>query len=67
MAGRRDADAGAERLSDDETDAWFEYLAATRNQAASGYEEIESWAWARLTLRLAAIHARRARVKQAAA
>jgi hypothetical protein len=51
----------------EEADAWFEYLEATRSQAQSRYGEIEPWAWARLTQRLRAIKARRARLRPAAA
>ncbi|HUZ16728.1 MAG TPA: hypothetical protein VMU72_11225 [Gaiellaceae bacterium] len=51
----------------EEADAWFEYLEATRSQAETRYHEIEPWAWARLTQRLRAIRARRARLRPAAA
>lgn len=64
MATGREAD---ELLLIEEADAWFEYLEATREQAASSYDEVESWAWARLSQRLRAIAARRARLKPAAA
>jgi hypothetical protein len=50
----------------EEADAWFEYLDATRGQTASRYGEIEPWAWVRLTQRLRAIRARRARLAPAA-
>jgi hypothetical protein len=56
-----------ELLMIEEADAWFEYLDATRSQAQSRYGEIEPWAWARLTQRLRAIKARRARLRPAAA
>ncbi|HET9115324.1 MAG TPA: hypothetical protein VFN33_04450 [Gaiellaceae bacterium] len=56
-----------ELLMIEEADAWFEYLEATRSQAQSRYGEIEPWAWARLTQRLRAIKARRARLRPAAA
>ncbi|HVS84985.1 MAG TPA: hypothetical protein VHD91_05095 [Gaiellaceae bacterium] len=51
----------------EEADAWFEYLEATRGQAETRYKEIEPWAWARLTQRLRAIRARRAKLRPAAA
>jgi hypothetical protein len=64
----RDAAREAEELLQiEEADAWFEYLEATRNQSATRYREVEPWAWARLTQRLRAIGARRARLKPAAA
>jgi hypothetical protein len=56
-----------ELLMIEEADAWFEYLDATRSQAETRYHEIEPWAWARLTQRLRAIRARRARLRPAAA
>ena len=56
-----------ELLLIEEADAWFEYLEATRSQAESRYHEIEPWAWARLSQRLRAIKARRARLRPAAA
>ena len=58
-----------ELLQIEEADAWFEYLEATRAVAERNerYEEVEPWAWARLTVRLRAIRARRARLKPAAA
>ena len=64
MTGIREAE---ELLLIEEADAWFEYLEATRGQAATRYREIEPWAWARLTQRLRAIAARRARLRPAAA
>ncbi len=64
MAPRRDA---YELLLIEEADAWFEYLEATRGQSASRYEEVEPWAWSRLTQRLRAIRARRATLRSAAA
>lgn len=53
----------------EEAEAWLEYLEATRAVAgrAERYDEIEPWAWARLTVRLRAIRARRAKLKPAAA
>lgn len=56
-----------ELLLIEEADAWFEYLEATRSQGENRYHEIEPWAWARLTQRLRAIRARRARLRPAAA
>jgi hypothetical protein len=47
----------------EEADAWFEYLEATRNQSVVRYGELEPWAWARLSQRLRAIGARRARLR----
>jgi hypothetical protein len=62
--GAREAE---ELLLIEEADAWFEYLEATREQSAVRYQEIEPWAWSRLTQRLRAIRARRARLRPAAA
>ena len=56
-----------ELLLIEEADAWFEYLEATRGQTEVRYGELEPWAWARLTQRLRAIHARRAKLRPAAA
>jgi hypothetical protein len=64
MADGREAE---ELLQIEEADAWFEYLEATRDQSRVRYQEIEPWAWSRLTMRLRAIHARRARLRPAAA
>jgi hypothetical protein len=64
MAGLREAE---ELLLIEEADAWFEYLETTREQSAQRYQEIEPWAWSRLTQRLRAIRARRARLRPAAA
>ena len=64
MVAKREAE---ELLLIEEADAWFEYLEATHSQAESRYGEIEPWAWARLTQRLRAIRARRARLRPAAA
>jgi hypothetical protein len=64
VAGKREAE---ELLLIEEADAWFEYLEATRSQTETRYREIEPWAWARLTQRLRAIRARRARLRPAAA
>jgi hypothetical protein len=64
MADGREAE---ELLQIEEADAWFEYLEATREQSPVRYLEIEPWAWSRLTQRLRAIRARRARLRPAAA
>ena len=56
-----------ELLLIEEADAWFEYLAATRGQTPVRYLEVEPWAWARLSQRLRAIRARRAKLRPAAA
>ena len=63
MAGQREAH---ELLLIEEADAWFEYLEATRTQSPLRYQEVEPWAWARLTQRLRAIKTRRAKLKPAA-
>lgn len=44
-------------------DAWYEYLAATRDQSTIRYREVEPWAWTRLQQRLKAIAARRAKLR----
>ena len=64
MGRERDA---YELLLIEEADAWFEYLEATRAQTEIRYREIEPWAWARLTQRLRAIRARKAKLRPAAA
>jgi hypothetical protein len=64
MASKREA---LELLLIEEADAWFEYLEATRNQSASRYQELEPWAWARLSQRLRAIRTRRAKLRPATA
>ena len=64
MAAKRDPH---ELLAIEEADAWFEYLEATRGQTAVRYQELEPWAWARLSQRLRAVRARRARLRPAAA
>lgn len=56
-----------ELLLIEEADAWFEYLEATRGQTAVRYLEVEPWAWSRLSQRLRAIRARRAKFRPAAA
>ena len=40
------------RLLMTDADCWQEYLVATRCYRGPSYEEIESWAWARLQKRL---------------
>jgi hypothetical protein len=64
MAGKRDP---YELLLIEEADAWFEYLASTRGQTAVRYQEVEPWAWARLSQRLRAIRTRRTKLRPAAA
>jgi hypothetical protein len=64
MSSKREA---YELLLIEAADAWFEYLEATRGQSPLRYREIEPWAWARLTQRLRAIRARRAKLRPAAA
>ena len=57
-----------EALAIEEADAWFEYLEAVRAHARSGrYDEVEPWAWARLTQRLRAVEGERSRARPAAA
>jgi hypothetical protein len=61
---RREAE---ELLLIEEADAWFEYLEATRAQGPHRYPEVEPWAWARLSQRLRAVKAKRAKLRPAAA
>jgi hypothetical protein len=57
-----------EALAIEEADAWFEYLEVTRAEIDSGrYNEIEPWAWARLSQRLRAVKRKQAQVRPAAA
>ncbi len=57
-----------EALAIEEADAWFEYLEAVRSHACTDrYEEVEPWAWARLTQRLRVVEAGRPDVRPAAA
>lgn len=56
-----------ELLLIEEADAWFEYLEATHAQGEVRYQEVEPWAWARLSQRLRAVKARKARLQPAAA
>jgi hypothetical protein len=60
-------DEAFELLLIEEADAWFEYLEATRGQSDLRYKEVEPWAWARLSQRLRAVRARRARLRPATA
>ena len=55
-----------ELLMMEEADAWFEYLDTTRGQCQVRYGEVEPWAWSRLSQRLRAIKARRAKLQSAA-
>jgi hypothetical protein len=55
-----------ELLLMEESDAWFEYLDATRGKSDGTYAEVEPWAWTRLSQRLRGIRARRARLAAAA-
>jgi hypothetical protein len=64
MAAKHEAE---ELLLIEEADAWFEYLEATRAQSEVRYQELEPWAWARLSQRLRAVRARKARLRPAAA
>jgi len=52
MAATNEAE---ELLLIEEADAWFEYLEATRSQSEVRYQEVEPWAWARLSTGLAKI------------
>jgi hypothetical protein len=57
-----------EALLIEEADAWFEYLEATQAESATErYEEVESWAWARLNQRLRAVDRKRTGLSTAAA
>jgi hypothetical protein len=63
-----DVFAVEEELVIEEADAWFEYLEATRAEnEANRYDEVEPWAWARLSQRLRAVERKRARMRPAAA
>ena len=65
MAGTSDREA-RELLLIEEADAWFEYLEATTGLTETRYLELEPWAWSRLSQRLRAVRARRARLDRAA-
>jgi hypothetical protein len=68
MGGKMpETELAEELLQLEEADAWFEYLEATRGQTETRYGEVEPWAWARLSQRLRAVRARRARLRPAAA
>lgn len=57
-----------EALAIEEADAWFEYLETVRAHTRSRrYDELEPWAWARLTQRLRLVDVERARLRAAAA
>lgn len=64
IAARNEAE---ELLLIEEAGAWFEYLEATRSESDMRYQEVEPWAWARLSQRLYAIRARMARLRPAEA
>ena len=66
-AARARAREAYELLMIEEADAWFEYLEATRAQTATRYQEVEPWAWARLSQRLRIIKTRRTKLRQVAA
>jgi hypothetical protein len=55
-----------ELLLIEESDAWFEYLEAIRGHTVVRYSEVEPWAWARLSQRLRAIRAQKAKLRAAA-
>lgn len=67
MAVSKHSSEAEELLLIEEADAWFEYLEATHGQSETRYKEVEPWAWARLSQRLRAIKARRAKLRPAAA
>jgi hypothetical protein len=57
-----------EALAIEEADAWFEYLEAVRVHAAGGrYDEVEPWAWARLSQRLGNVEVERDKLRRPAA
>jgi len=43
----------------DEKAAWDEYLRTTRGLSSTNYEEVEAWAWAKLTKQLLTIFKRK--------
>ena len=56
-----------EALAIEEADAWFEYLEAVRAHTHTGrYDEVEPWAWSRLTQRLHLVDRERLRLRPAA-
>ena len=64
MAGSEHAE---ELLMIEEADAWFEYLESTRRKTRAYAEVVSCRAWARLSQRLRAVRARRARLRPATA
>jgi hypothetical protein len=56
-----------ELLELEEADAWFEYLDSIRSLPSHEprYGEVESWAWARLAVRLRTIRTRRSKLRAA--
>jgi hypothetical protein len=62
-----DARGAHAALAVEEADAWFEYLETVRHCVpVVRYEEVESWAWARLTHRLRDVEGERMRFRPAA-
>ena len=62
-----DTRGAQEALAIEEADAWFEYLEAVRHPIpVVRYEEVETWAWARLTQRLREVEGHRIRLRPAA-
>ena len=58
---------GREAFAIEEADAWFEYLETVRHCIqVVRYEEVETWAWSRLTQRLRDLDRERARFRPAA-
>lgn len=50
------SDKAQQTLREEESEAWSEYLEATRYRDSDlGYEEVEGWAWTRLCTRLAEV------------
>ena len=57
-----------EALAIEEAEAWLEYLESVRAQAHTGRcDEVEPWAWARLTQRLRVVETGRGELRPAAA
>ena len=67
MQNAHSATLQEELLQIEEADAWFEYLEATQGKTRPRYDEVEPWAWARLSQRLRAVRARRTRLEPATA
>ncbi|MBX4188879.1 hypothetical protein KW792_02155 [Candidatus Saccharibacteria bacterium] len=61
-----DHQTALELTLNEEAEAWFEYLEATRAQSKLRYIEVEPWAWAKLSQRLSAIRARQRKLRRAA-